>query len=267
MRKRKILGIVVILVIIASWVVIGLHNTLVVTSYVVDIPDLPDELQGLKIVHISDLHYQHFGKQNEKLADKIEAEKPDIIVLTGDIIDGTKEDFAPIDSLFARISAICPVYAVGGNHELDSEYYYARLLELYEKYGIQELRDETVHYTKNGADIAIYGIPYGMGLENMKTAAGADVAILLAHDPQIAEYVTNYGYDLMFSGHLHGGVVRIPFVGGLLGTDRGFFPQYDGGIYYCDNMTMINSRGLGESPFAPRFYNNPEIVSVTLSAK
>ncbi len=254
------------LAVIVLWVVMGLHNTLEVTSYVIKISDLPKELDGTKIVQLSDLHYQCFGEQNEKLAELIEAENPDVIVITGDTIDGTKEYFTPIACLLARISKICPVYAVSGNHELDSEYYYGKLLQLYEKYGVKELRNESVHFTKNDADIVFYGIPYGMGLENMKMAEEADVAVLLAHDPQIAEYVTNYGYDVMFSGHLHGGVVRIPFVGGLLGTDREFFPKYDGGLYRCGNMTMVNARGLGQSPFAPRFYNNPEIVSVTLSA-
>ena len=256
---------IILLAIIILWIVIGLHNTLVVTPYEIEIPDLPEELDGFTIVQISDLHYQTFGENNEELIDLIEGENPDVVVITGDTIDGTQEYFAPIEKLLANISKLCPIYAVGGNHELDREYYYARLLELYEIYGVEELRNEGVHYTKNGADIFFYGIPYGMGLENMKMAEEADVAVLLAHDLQIAEYVTTYGYDVMFSGHAHGGVVRLPFVGGLLGTHREFFPKYDGGVYDCDDMVMVNSRGLGKAQSIPRFYNNPEIVSVTLS--
>lgn len=267
MRKRNIIGILVLFAIIALWIVIGLHKTLVVTPYVIEIPDLPEELQGFKIVQISDLHYQNFGENNEELVELIKGENPDVIVITGDTIDGTKECFEPIEGLLSGISNLCPIYAVGGNHELDSEYYYGRLLELYEKYGVEELRDQSVRYTKNGASLFFYGIPYGMGLENMKMAEEADVSVLLAHDPQVADYVTEYGYDVMFSGHIHGGIVRIPFVGGLLGTNREFFPKYDGGIYHLGDMTMVDSKGLGEVAHIPRFYNNPEIVSVTLSGK
>ena len=267
MRKRNIIiGFLVVIAIIVLWVAVGFHNTLEVTTYVVEIPDLPEELQDFKIVQISDLHYKSFGENNEELVALIKGERPDVIVITGDTIDGTKELFEPIEGLLAGISNLCPVYEVGGNHELDSEYYYGRLLELFEKYGVQELRNESVRYTKNGADIVFYGIPYGMGLESMQMAEKSEVSVLLAHDPTVADYVTTYGYDLMLSGHAHGGVVRIPFVGGLLGTNREFFPKYDGGVYRCADMIMVNSRGLGGSKYVPRFYNDPEIVSIILSA-
>lgn len=238
---------------------------------------LPEAFEGFKIAHVSDLHNAVFGRKNEKLLSLIRAAKPDIIAITGDLIDSRHTD---IDSALAFVEAaaeIAPVYYVTGNHEsrLDFDEIEPRLIAA----GARVLRNEAEDIGRGGERIRLAGIDDPSFIRTGGTAeeraaaeleqlgdGGGTFTVLLAHRPELVEVYAEYGAGLVLSGHAHGGQVRLPLLGGLYAPGQGLLPEYDSGLYSLGETQMVVSRGLGNSVAPLRVNNRPELVIVTLSS-
>lgn len=283
MKKRKKLLIILsaIILISALYVLIFADNkTLGTTRYTVSSQNLPKSFDGFTIVQVSDLHNDEFGEGNCELLDAIKAAKPDIIVITGDLIDSYNMDIDVARSFIDEAMTIAPVYYTTGNHE----YRFPITFEKFEKYmisaGVNVLRDKTAAIELGGETITIAGVddPFFSGIEKYGETeyfahklrgliADEGLTLLLSHRPEIFETYCEIGFDLVLSGHAHGGQIRLPVIGGILAPNQGFFPQYEDGICESGNTTLIISRGLGNSSFPLRVNNPPELVVVTLEAK
>lgn len=270
MKLKKlhiIIGTVILLLVIC--IGYGFYTGLRVTRIEYENEKIPKEFDGYKIIQLSDLHCAVFGKNQSKLIERIKEEAPDLIVLTGDMYDRKRWDYNSLQTLLEGISDIAPVYAITGNNEYDDKDMYAVLLELYEEYGITLLEDERVELQRGNAKIYLYGMYYRYYVTQQYFDLEGEhnqFNILLYHDPSQFDRISKNSFDLILAGHTHGGIVRLPFVGGLISNSGAFFPKYDYGMYYTDECDMYVSTGLGNLDI-PRYYNRPEIVSITLKAQ
>ena len=263
-------------------------NTLEVTKYVVENKKVPKEFDGYNIVQISDLHSKLFGENNKKLIQKIKSLNPDIVVVTGDLIDGENNNYNLALDFMKEISKLYRVYYIIGNHEQKSlikkykdEYkdYFNKLHQI----DFVNLDNNKVEIVKGDSNINLYGltVPYSCYkylFDNQETTSididfleeklgkvdREQFNILLAHTPFYFDEYEKWGADLTLCGHVHGGIVRLPIVGGLLSPDRKFFPKYDLGEYTKNKSTMIVSKGLGGSKVLIRVNCKPEIVNIKL---
>lgn len=241
---------------------------------------LPAKFKNYKILHISDLHNKNFGKKQEKLIKEIVEISPDLIVITGDLIDRRRYNEEISLQLIQGIVDIAPIYLVSGNHEWWSGKWNSLRPKL-EQYGVKVLGNSRYTIEKDGESILIFGIEdpakYTGGYqekeayleEDLKSVVGErykdKFSILLAHRPEKFKTYSKYGVNLIFSGHAHGGQFRIPGIGGIWVPGQGFLPKYTSGMYQLGNSKMIVSRGLGNSIFPQRLFNRPELVVVTLN--
>ncbi len=234
-----------------------------VTPYTVSSPDLPAAFDGYTIAHISDLHNDELTRGNRQLLDLLRQAAPDVIVFTGDIIDSrlTNADVA-VD--FAQEAAqIAPVYYALGNHELRKDKAFLQdYLTRMEQAGVTILRGDTILLQKDNASIALTGIQ-----RKIPDAPPDTFSLLLAHHPERIDDYAAAGYDLVLSGHAHGGQFRLPYLGGLFAPGQGFFPRYTAGLHAQGNTQMLISRGLGGYAFPPRLNNRPELPVITLRTK
>ena len=206
----------------------------------------------MTIVQLSDLHNARFGEEQARLLDMVRAQSPDAIVITGDLIDDTKGGHEPALELARGCAAIAPTYFVTGNHEKLSRSYEAFLLEM-EKTGVIKLSGRTVTL-EGGVTLT--------GAQDAPEAAGYH--ILLAHRPEFIAAYAAAGFDLALCGHAHGGQIRLPFIGGLYAPGQGRLPRYTAGLYDEGDITMLVSRGLGNSVFPFRVNNRPEVAALTI---
>jgi predicted MPP superfamily phosphohydrolase len=236
----------------------------------------------MKILHLSDLHNKVFQQNQKSLIRKIKKINPDIIVFTGDLIDKFKYDEKAAFTFIDMISDIAPIYYVTGNHESASGKFNILESKLKSK-GIHVLRNENAIINRSGDNIVIAGIDdpcfrkmpdndhdkvFELNLkDSLKNAPKNTFKILLAHHPEMFTLYSKYNFDVVFSGHAHGGQFRIPFAGGLYAPDQGYFPEYTSGKHSLNNSSMIVSRGLGNSVIPQRIFNMPEIVVLTLHKK
>ncbi len=247
------------------------------THYKIESSRLPEAFNHFKIVSVSDLHNAKFGKDNGVIIRSVKEEKPDIIVITGDLVDYSKTDIATAEALVKELVKIAPCYYVTGNHEAWLGEKYNRLEKILVDASVTVLRDKTVNLTENNQTIQLAGLDdpdfadrtsYNQQdiLENTLADMNLtdDFCVLLSHRPETFGAYVNKNIDLGLSGHAHGGQFRLPFIGGIIAPNQGFFPKYDAGTYTENNTTMIVSRGLGNSVIPVRFNNRPEIVSVEL---
>ncbi len=271
-KSVKILFIFVIAVIAVIYLYWG-NTKIGVTNITVTSENIPDEFNGFKIVHISDLHNAEFGDGQKYLIDKIEAQDADIIVITGDMIDSRRTDVDKAVELITRLGNKIPVYYVTGNHESRVREYNELESKLIEN-GVTVLKNESVKIEKDGSFINVIGVDdpsFGMSandifhtVSELKTD-GYDV--LLSHRPELFETYCESGAELVLCGHAHGGQVRIPFIGGIVAPNQGLFPEYTAGSYKSGSTEMIVSRGLGNSIIPLRVNNPPELVVITLSGE
>lgn len=254
------------------------ENNLVTVNYLtLNLENLPVAFSGLKIVHLSDLHGKSFGKDQRVIVDEVKAVMPDLVVFTGDLIDrrhgGTEAGLELLD----RLAQIAPVYYVTGNHEGWAGTFDTLRPQL-EKRQVTVLSNTHHRLQRGQHTIYILGIDdpalqpksYWEAesvTSKLRTALeGTDgFKILLAHRPELIETYSHFGIDLVFSGHAHGGQIRLPFIGGLVAPGQGFFPRYTSGFYTHGSSVLVVSRGLGNSVFPQRLFNRPEIVVVTLN--
>lgn len=265
-----------IILLFAIWLYWG-NVSIVLTNYRIASEKIPQAFHGFEVVQVSDLHNAKFGKNQEKLLSMIDGGTPDIIVVTGDLIDSNHTDVEAAIEFINRAVKIAPIYYVTGNHEAWSSNY-GELKECLEAAGVTILENEAVTLEREGAKISLFGVDdpdrAGAGYLTAEAVLAEQLAkkkaekgtyqILLSHRPECFETYVKNRCDLILSGHAHGGQVRIPFVGGLVAPNQGFFPKYTEGLHVKGNTSMIVSRGLGNSIIPLRVNNRPELVKVTL---
>lgn len=241
------------------------------THYTYAAEQLDADLEGYRIVQISDLHNAKFGKNNQKLVGRIRECEPDMIVLTGDLVDSNHTNVDRAVQFVDEIVKICPVYYVTGNHEYwleKSEY--DELMDGLIGAGVVILDDQVVEISRGDAKFRLVGLDDKSLTDGTLEALLSDekeFTVVLAHEPQYLVRYASIGVDLVLSGHAHGGQFRLPFVGGIVAPDQGFLPKYTAGEYYMNGTEMIVSRGLGNSVIPVRLFNFPEIVCVELVGK
>lgn len=262
MKKNRIfLPIALILLALVIWVLwantaVELNTVTVAGEY------LPAGFDGFRIAHVSDLHSSDVADQVVTL---LQSARPDIICITGDLMDMRDTDTAVALDFAEKAVAIAPCYYITGNHEarLPSVLYSAFLDGLVQA-GVTVLDDEEVILEQNGEQISIVGHFWGNTEEIVSISNFDGYRILLSHQPEDFENYVEGGYDLVLSGHAHGGQFRIPFVGDLYAPGQGFFPQYAEGVHMKDCTTMVVSRGIGNSTIPVRINNRPEVILVVL---
>lgn len=253
--------------------------SLTTTYYTLLDETIPSGFNDFRIVQLSDLHNTGFGVNQRDLLRKIDEANPDIIVITGDLIDSYATNVDIAMDLVEGAIKIAPVYYVEGNHEArseDPEEFFKKL----EAVGVTILRDRRISLKRGSSSIDLLGLSeptFGLAYEGTSdlretlrrlTEETTTFTILLSHHPELLDVIADYPVDLVFSGHAHGGQVRIPFLmDGLIAPDQGFFPKFTSGIYQVQNTKEIVSRGLGNSILPFRVFNRPEIVVVTLNPK
>ena len=246
--------------------------TVDVNNYVISNQQIPNAFDEFRIAHISDLHNAEFGSENSKLIESVLISNPDIIVLTGDTIDNFHTDIDLALNFLEQAIKIAPCYYITGNYEawigrvVFSEFE-DKMLEL----GVMVLHNESLLLEKEGERIVLVGIDdpdYSVGFSKSLSEMATDeyFTVLLSHRPECFEEYVENGYDLVLSGHAHGGQFRLPFIGGVLAPNQGWFPKYDSGLYIKDNTTMIVSRGIGNSVVPIRINNRPELIIIELNS-
>lgn len=270
-KKNKITIFLIFILLFFVYILLGFITPLVTTDYTISSSKIPKAFDGYVIVQLSDFHCNEFGKDEEKLIESVKAANPDLIVLTGDFIDGAENhSIDTVETLFEGISYIAPTYFVTGNDEYYSHAPFEEMDLLFERYQITYLKNKTVDINLNGSTIKLSGLDDSGYKTNIKEILGpADTNyynILLFHRSDCFDFVSNYKYDLVLSGHTHGGIVRLPFIGGVFGNENVMFPEYDHGQFQNNSSTLISSSGLGKSSI-PRFYNPYEVVRITLQSE
>lgn len=230
---------------------------------------LSQSFSGFKIVQLSDFHGAELVTD---IVETVREQKPDIIALTGDFITD-EGDLPAVEQLVSQLSDICEVYFISGNHDFASGRI-AELSDILSSCGVKYLKNEYVTIQRGGESIVLAGVedpnswadlePPDVFLKKVRAEHPDDYIVLLGHRNYWMEKYPDLPVELILCGHAHGGIVRIPGVGGLLSTDRTLFPDYEAGMYDNGNYTMIVSRGLGNSISVPRLMNRPEILSIEL---
>ncbi|MCH5281974.1 MAG: metallophosphoesterase [Lachnospiraceae bacterium] len=246
------------------------NNHIVIDVYDYKSSKISDNTEKFSIVQISDLHNACFGKNNKNLVGDIESLEPDIIVITGDIVDSNHTDIGVAIDFVRQMTERYPVYYVTGNHEywLDE----GQRRELFT--GIKDAGAVILNNEKITIDVGTDSITL-IGLDDnslrdatlnsiMETCDKNELTVVLAHEPQYLDKYCDAGADLVLTGHAHGGQMILPFIGPLIAPDQGFFPTYTAGQFQKESTTMYISRGLGNSVIPVRLFNYPEIVCVEI---
>jgi predicted MPP superfamily phosphohydrolase len=247
-------------------------NTRIVGGdYELFFPNLPDAFDGYRILIVSDLHNAVFGKDNSRLIAACAAAKPDIIAVTGDLIDDAGQLPAVLPVMQSLVE-IAPVYFVTGNHEWDSGEVH-ELLAALPDLGVTVLRNRSIELTRGGDTIVLTGLEDKNGPADMRQpdevfarrndAFGDKFSVTLIHRNNYLGLLSDLGTDLILCGHAHGGIIRLPFTDGLI-DHPGLFPTYTNGRYTRGETTMLVSRGLGNVYGIPRLFNNPHLPVAVL---
>lgn len=270
-RSKYLWGGAAVLCLLAVPVCRWQNDGLMLTRYTAALPGLPEELEGLTLVQVSDLHSKRMGEGQEVLLNTISQAKPDVILLTGDLVDGRQPELEPALELARGAAALAPTYYVTGNHETSLPRKTLEQIENgLEAEGVVLLDNRTEELSlPGGGTMVLTGLcddNLGDGtLERLSVSWPENaVTVLLAHEPQYIENYAASGVDLAFCGHAHGGQIRLPLVGGLFAPGQGVLPKYTAGIYQLGETQMVVSRGIGGSLFPQRVWNRPEVVAVTL---
>ena len=282
-KRKKFIFLAVmaaVLVALVIWIAWG-NTALELNTYTISSSKLPQSFDGYRIAHVSDLHNAEMGKDNETLLTMLRDADPDIIAITGDLIDSRNTDIEVALQFVREAVKIAPCYYVTGNHEARvSEY--GELKAGMEAAGVTVLEDVRTEISMEGETITLIGIndpsyqtDYLFGdsetvmntkLEELHSEKDG-FTILLSHRPELFDAYTDHGMDLVLSGHAHGGQFRLPFIGGVVAPNQGLFPEYDAGIYTEGNTNMLVSRGVGNSILPFRINNRPEVILIELQAE
>lgn len=288
MKKRlskktliSVCTLIAVLLVLIIWTIWG-NTALMVSTVTVSSNRIPTAFNGFLIAQVSDLHNAVFGENNAELLQILSECKPNIIVVTGDLVDAEHTDIDVALDFAKEAAQIAGTYYVTGNHE-GSLSQYDELKTGLESMGVVVLEDTSMQLEYNGEKVTLIGLsdPSFTLKGNMLGEVPAmvdtklrgligdkdDYTILLSHRPELFETYVNCGVDLVLSGHAHGGQFRLPFIGGLVAPNQGLFPKYDAGLYTKGDTNMIVCRGLGNSIIPIRFNNRPEIVLLELIAE
>ena len=276
-NRTTIILVMLLISIMVSWVIWG-NLSVETTKLTVTSKYLTEEFYKFSIAHISDLHNAEYGKNNEKLIDILEAESPNIIAITGDLIDSNHTNLEVALSFAQQAVKIAPCYFVTGNHEAWIGSQYEELKTSLQNTGITVLQDEAIELNYGDVCIQLIGLNDPdfserdrLLSESILEAKLSQVnisdgfTILLSHRPEYFNVYQNKNIDLVLSGHAHGGQFRLPLGGGVIAPGQGLFPKYDAGAYTENGTTMIVSRGIGNSIIPVRINNPPEIVIIELN--
>lgn len=278
---KVIVTILVIIIIACLWVMLYDTHNFVVRKYSFSSPKIR---KNTRLIMLSDLHNYRYGKENEILLSEIEKQNPDIVVLAGDMITAKNgEKFGTTLDFLEKLKEKYPVYYAFGNHE--------QKIHLINKYKDmaqefdEELQKRNLHpFLNEHALLADRGIVlYGLYLEHeyfqrfttkpmeeehLKSLLGdcdaEHYSVLLAHNPEYFPEYADWGADLTLSGHIHGGIVRIPFWKGVISPAIRLFPKYDGGLFTKQDKSMVLGRGIGTHAPKVRLFNPAELVVVEL---
>jgi predicted MPP superfamily phosphohydrolase len=304
MQKDIIVGGIILLIVL--WAFIE-HKLLVTTKYTICSTRLPKQLDRTNFVVLADLHNNNFGKRNTRLINQINKLSPDFILVAGDMINKKAPSYPSHASiLLEQLVKSYPIYYAYGNHELRMEQYlemtsdhkissdvntkhitylhstWVEFKKHLSDAGVIFLNNESIIVNKNNCKLQITGVSIeqkyfdrnkklkmedGYLEELVKAKANGEYQILIAHHPFYFKNYAKWGADVILSGHVHGGMVRLPGVGGILSPQAKFFPKYQAGTYTEDGKYMVVSRGLGSHSIMPRLFNIPELVSVNLKIK
>ncbi len=256
-----------------------------ISHYEINSKKLPESFDGIKIIHLSDLHNEVFGENNRGLIRRIYDENPDIVVITGDMVSHTNANVSEYIELCRNLAKKYPVYYVNGNHEKSdlAPGVFDFLNNELESAGLICLDNRKTEFKINGDAITMCGLCYsaeyykgvreyakvykpftpGAMRKHLGRLPENRLVLLLAHNPLDFDVYAYWGADITFSGHVHGGFIRLPFVKGILSPERGLLPKYKEGVYTVKGKKLVVSRGLG----SVRIFNRPEIVTVTLHRK
>ena len=270
---KKLLYLCLLIVSIVIFLYVNNH-WIVVSEHVYESERVPSSFDGMRIVQVSDLHDAVFGSKQKKLVQKVKDANPDVIFITGDLVDSNRYNLEQSLQAVRQFVKLADVYYVLGNHEVATN----KVNEIYEalsSLGVHVMANTSTVLERNGERLSIIGIEDPlMGMETNEMLAMATkhipqdrLTLLLAHRPELFDVYVNQKIDVVFSGHAHGGQIRIPGVGGLVAPGQGLFPKYTAGTYERNTTSMVVSRGLGNSTVPYRILNLPEIVVFELHNK
>ena len=286
-RRGKKIWIILIIALAAvalAALLVYRHNiTVTVSELIVPAAALPEEWDGLTIAQVSDLHNSDFDGHARQLMDLLAAAEPDLIAVTGDLLDSYHPDLDLALAFIREAVEIAPVYYVSGNHEARLPQLYQQLCEGMTEAGAVVLDDRSLLLQRGDSSIELLGLAdpnftisaamseqerqqrISARLEELLSGEG-EYSILLSHRPELAELYAEAGIDLVLSGHAHGGQIRLPLIGALFAPNQGLFPKYTSGLYQLGETALVVSRGLGNSRFPFRINNPPELLIITLQA-
>jgi len=263
---------------LSSWFLYRENNQIDTTAVTIQSEKLPAAFNDYKIVQIADLHGKSFGSKQQRLLKKVRKLQPDVILMTGDLIDSRRNGEEEALLLMKQLTPGYPVYFVTGNHEVRLN---LTILPKLERLGVTVLRNTSVPLERDGQFIELLGIDdptttrWSEGLQEpdgirksldqaQSTAEPRAFQLLMAHRPEYLPLYAERKVDLVLSGHAHGGQIRLPFTDGMYAPGQGFFPDLTAGQHTMENTRLIISRGLGNSLFPFRIFNHPELIVVTL---
>lgn len=278
-KKKTLCVLAGIFLVLIVWTVWG-NTALERNTYTIRSPELPDVFDGYRIAQVSDLHNAEFGDRNQRLLEMLREAEPDMIAITGDLIDSRKTNIAVALAFAEEAVKFAPCYYVSGNHEARVSEYQDLKTGL-EAAGVTVLDDAQVKIEVSGESITVIGVNDPSFHADYLTSAAtvmdrklselssedAGFAILLSHRPELFDTYVAHDMDLILTGHAHGGQFRLPLIGGLIAPNQGLFPKYNDGLYSEGNTNMIVSRGLGNSIIPFRFNNRPEVVLIELKGQ
>ena len=285
-KKRIFLIIISILLIYITASLIWSNNILTYSSYNIESSKIKN---NIRFVMVSDSEGKVFGENNSRLIEKVKGADPEFVVILGDMVNRNNGDYQSAVNLCKNLAKSYPVFYAIGNHENtvynNNTNYTNEFVSAIKNTGTKILVNELVNYKTKGGDVlAIAGLkqfpffeydaPDYNNEENhlfqqfLAQEDDSHLSVLLCHCPETYIWgLENYNIDLMLCGHTHGGVVRLPFAGGLYAPEQGWFPQYDKGYYTNGNASMLITSGLSVSSVFPRFNNPPDVAIVNLTAK
>lgn len=281
--KKKIIIIVFLIIFVLMLIELYIDaNWIQTTTFEVSSDKIPVSFDGYKILQLSDLHSKEFGNDNKNLLKEINDANPDIIVLTGDFVTANETDFTVFFELVDKISPKYEVYYITGNHEQAlSGSSRKEIFGYLKEKGVRFLSNESVSIQKDDETIDLYGLCYEsayyserrgniytkeMMTKSLGEANLTKFNVLLTHSPTNFEVYKSWGADLTLSGHVHGGMIRVPFIGAIFSPDEGLMPKYSAGRYQLEDSVLVVSRGLGRGSRGFRLFNRPNLVEITLKS-
>lgn len=288
MKNKKIIiiiSLILIVVFLYTYSIIKVD----ITRYTVKSDKISNQFDDYTIVQLSDFHSKGYKDTTGIIIKEIENINPDIIVMTGDMVSFDMENIDEFQKLIKFLASNYPIYYINGNHEELVEMLkpkeYGTFLKDIKDLGVTVLKNNCIELIKGEEAINLYEIDIPLDEESglyvtseqlddnyiNYTLSNVDenkFNILLAHNPLFIDDYSEWGADLVLSGHMHGGIIRIPIIGvGIASPEKDYFPKYDAGEFKIGDTTMIVNRGIGTSSSGLRIFNKPEISVITLESK